>query len=48
MERFNFICEIEVEANSLGEAIEKFQDLTSWNNTLIKEIQNLTELGIIN
>jgi len=48
MARFNFICEIEVEADSHEEAIETFNLLTGHTHTYVSEIHNLTELGIIN
>ena len=48
MARFNFNCEIEINAESHEEAIEIFNLLTGHVDTYVSEIQNLTELGIIN
>lgn len=48
MARFNFICEIVINADSHEEAIETFNLLTGHLDTYVSEVQNLTELGIIN
>lgn len=48
MERFNFICEVEMLAETKELAIEEFERLTNNHFTYVKEIHNLTELGIIN